>query len=281
MTVGFTLLSAGYCLSSEHHSLKGGRKIPIKFPATVGLIVHPHHGPILFDTGYANFFHEEVRSFPGWLYGKATPVFLNDEETAANQLRRRGIRPEEVSLVILSHFHADHVAGVKDFPNARFACYEQAYQQLQRMNGLRAVTHGYLPGLLPRDFASRAHDLAKLNRVELPEKFRPFTTGVDLLGDRSLVAVDLPGHALGHYGVLVDCQPRPFFLVGDACWHTRAIHENLMPHWLPQHLVFSDRKAYRHSLYQLHQLCQVNPELIIAPAHCAEIYDKYVEHTPL
>jgi glyoxylase-like metal-dependent hydrolase (beta-lactamase superfamily II) len=280
MKVGFTLLAAGYCHSSEHHSLAGGRKLLLKFPGILGLIRHPQHGPILFDTGYGMHFYDEIRQFPGWLYGKATPVFLKEEETAANQLRRRGIRPEDISLVILSHFHADHVAGVKDFPNARFACYEHAYQQLRRMNGLRAVTHGYLGGLLPRDFESRATDLAGLNQVELPPQFRPFTTGVDLLGDRSVVAVDLPGHALGHYGILVDCDPRPFFMVGDACWHGKAYREDLMPHWLPQHLVFSDRHAYRHSLHQLHELCKANPDLIIAPSHCGEVYDQHVEQTP-
>jgi glyoxylase-like metal-dependent hydrolase (beta-lactamase superfamily II) len=278
MTVKFSLLSAGYCLNHENLSMAGGRRIAIKFPAMVGLIEHPQAGPVLFDTGYANYFFEETRGFPGNIYAKITPVYYNEDEGIARQLLARGIKPEDVSLVILSHFHADHVAGVKDFPRARYVCYESAFKQLRVMNPVRALTHGFLPGLLPKDFESRTTALEQGRRVELPEKFRPFTEGVDLFGDRSVVAVDLPGHALGHFGILVDAGPRPYFLVGDACWHSRSVREDLMPHWLPQRIVFSDRHAYRDSLHRLHLLQQGNQDLIIVPSHCGEVYDALVQH---
>lgn len=277
MSVKFTLLSAGYCLNHEHLSIAGGRRVAIKFPAMVGLIEHPKVGPVLFDTGYANYFYQETKAFPGSIYGKLTPVFYEEEQGIARQLLHRGIRADDVSIVILSHYHADHVAGARDFPNARFVCYEEVYRTLSGMGRIRALTHGFLPGLLPRDFESRAWALDTASRVELPEAFRPFTVGVDLFGDRSVVAVDLPGHALGHFGILVDTQPRAVFLVGDACWHSRAIREDRMPHWLPQRLVFSDRHQYRDSLHRLHELHHQNQDLLIIPSHCGEVYDTQVE----
>lgn len=278
MSVDFTLLSAGYCLNHENLSLQGGRRIEIRFPAMVGVIRHPQHGVILFDTGYSQRFFEETRSFPQSVYARLTPVFLREEEPIARQLAARGIRPEEVGLVILSHFHADHTAGARDFPNARFVCYEQTYRQLRRMGSLRQLVNAYLPGLLPSDFESRTEALEHGRVVELPERFRPFTTGVDLLGDRTLVAVDLPGHALGHFGVLVDAQPTPYFLVGDACWHSKSYQEDRMPHWLPQRLLFTDRHAYRDSLHRMHELHKGNPNLVIVPAHCGEVHDALVEN---
>ena len=277
MTVKFHLLSAGYCMNHENLSLAGGRKIEIKFPAMVGLIEHPVAGPVLFDTGYANYFFEETRHFPGNIYGKITPVFYEEEQGIARQLLRRGIKPKDVKMVILSHFHADHVAGARDFPNARFVCYETAFKQLRTMNPVRALAHAFLPGLLPADFESRTTGLEHGTKVELPERFRPFTEGVDLFGDRSVVAVDLPGHALGHFGILLDTEPRPYFLVGDACWHSQSYREDRMPHWLPQRLVFSDRHRYRDSLHRLHALHQGNESLIIVPSHCSEVYDSLVE----
>jgi glyoxylase-like metal-dependent hydrolase (beta-lactamase superfamily II) len=274
MTVKFSLLAAGHCMNHENLSIAGGRRIAIKFPALVGLIEHPKIGPVLFDTGYASHFFDETRSNLGSVYARITPVTFTPEQGIARQLEHRGIRASDVSVVILSHFHADHVAGAKDFPNASFVCYEQAYRQLRAMGPLRALTHAFLPGLLPKDFESRTTALEQGRQVELSERFRPFVTGVDLFGDRSVVAVDLPGHALGHFGILLDTEPKPHFLVGDACWHSESVRENRMPHWLPQRLVFSDRHQYRSTLVDLHTLHQANADLVIVPSHCQEMYEK-------
>jgi len=124
-------MQGGYCEASEHHVLRGKKKKQIRFYATWGHIEHPEHGHILFDTGYTHRFFEETKKFPFNLYAKSTPAFLKPEEEAINQLKAKGIAAKDVSFVIISHFHADHIAGLKDFPNATFICSKTAHDEIK------------------------------------------------------------------------------------------------------------------------------------------------------
>lgn len=49
------------------------------------------------------------------IFGRAATVFVKP----ADLLRRRGIRPEDVTDILVSHHHSDHMEGVVSFPNAR------------------------------------------------------------------------------------------------------------------------------------------------------------------
>ena len=59
------LLKVGSCRHLECLAVRGGRVTPIVFPSLAALIMHPDAGPILFDTGYAEHFHEATQTFPG------------------------------------------------------------------------------------------------------------------------------------------------------------------------------------------------------------------------
>jgi len=274
VTVTLELFAAGYCTHVEAAVLTGGSLRQVKFPSLVGVIRHPRHGVILFDTGYTRRFFAETEAFPARIYRETTPVYYRDEEGVATQLRLRGIDPAEVRLVLLSHFHADHVAGCRDLPNARFVCYELAWRQLRDLTGFAALKQAFLPGLLPPDFEARVQAVEALRLVELPERLRPFEVGADLLGDGSVVVVPLPGHAPGHYGVVVATEPAPTFLVADACWLSRSYRELLFPSPLA-YLIFEDANAYRDSLTRLHQLHKASPQVAILPSHCPEVWAAY------
>lgn len=270
MPVELTMLSAGYCTHPEAVVMRGGRWRSIRFPSLVGVIRHPTRGVILFDTGYTARFFEETRPFPARLYAWTTPVHFKPPEGAAAQLAARGIRAEDVSLVLLSHFHADHVGGARDFPNARFVCSEEAWRRTRGLRGFAAVRKAFLPGLLPPDFTARVAAVEGLRQVELPARLRPFETGADLFGDGSVAIVPLPGHAAGHYGVLLQTEPAPTFLVADACWLSRQYREYLLPHPIVN-LILDDPRAYRESLRRLHELHRRDPLVTILPSHCSEV----------
>ena len=91
----------------------------VRFPSGFAFLHHASEGAVLFDTGYSARFHSETRGFPGSLYAHMTPVHLEDAETAQSQLAAAGISASDVRHVVLSHFHADHIAGLRDFPAAR------------------------------------------------------------------------------------------------------------------------------------------------------------------
>lgn len=263
-------LQAGYCRHPEAMTMAGAGLGQARFPALVGVIRHPVEGLVLFDTGYDPAFLEATRPFPERLYRWLTPPVLGEEESAAAQLRRMGHAPEDVRWVVLSHFHGDHIAGMHAFPNARIACARAGLDAMRSKGRLGALASGVLPALIPADIAARAVFFEDRPRVTLPSALLPFEEGADLFGDGALLAVELPGHCPGHWGLVVRGEDDALhFLTADASWSSRAIRENRPPPALTT--AFLGRTApYRETLERLHRLALRAPEVVLTPAHCRE-----------
>ncbi len=277
MTVSIRLLQAGYCLQSEHLMLAGGAWRTVQFPALLALLVHPRHGAILYDTGYSQRFFSETRRWPYSLYARLTPVVLRPEELAVAQLRRLGLSAGDVRTVVISHFHADHVGALRDFPRADFRFWADGYAAVRGRQGFGALRAGYLPGLLPSDFDERARPLDAGAARPLPARYAPFQHGIDLFGDESVIAVALPGHAAGQLGLFVNADDgQRYFLVADACWHRRAYQELRFPHPIAN-LLFSDPAHYRQTVRQLAVFSRQQPDCHIIPSHCTDTRDRYVQ----
>lgn len=266
MTLHFRLLEAGCTWHPEISIYQGGSWKSCRFPASVVYIEHPRHGRILFDTGYSARFHEATAHFPEKLYALVTPVNLRPEETAVYQLSRLGIAAESIDYVIISHFHADHVAGLADFPRARYLFIDSAYREVMSYSRFQAVRKGFLKSLLPADFERRAQALLPSQAKAVVSCLGHFPQ-FDLFQDGSLIGVALPGHAPGHMGLWLNQSPRPLFFVADACWLMRQIQENRAPTRLAS-LVMEDPGQYRSTIADLHRLYTKHPELQIVPCHC-------------
>jgi glyoxylase-like metal-dependent hydrolase (beta-lactamase superfamily II) len=271
-SVRIELLEVGHCMHPEHVVLQNKRFAPLRFPALVALIHHPVHGPILYDTGYSPRFIEATRPFPERLYAWVTPITIDPERTAVAQLAKRGIRPSDVRFVIVSHFHADHVAGLMDFPSARFIYFQSALSSFASLGRVRGTAAGFLRALLPHDLEARAEALAPFERsVALPPECAPFTRGCDLFGDGSLVAVELPGHVDGQLGLFSRSEDGSFdFLVADACWTSASLRKKQLPHPITRAL-FSDYGIYEATLGRIAELSMRAPEVRIIPSHCDEV----------
>jgi glyoxylase-like metal-dependent hydrolase (beta-lactamase superfamily II) len=255
-------------------TIRGGRWRTVDFPALVALIVHPVHGPILYDTGYADRFEIETARFPERLYRWLTPMELPGEERLGAQLGRLGVRLDDVERVLISHLHADHVAGLRDLPRAGFTALEAdvAGHLDGSLSRWQALRRGVLPGLLPPDFGARLTLADGRPPVALGPSWAPFEQGYDLFGDRSLIGIALPGHSPAQLGVLLrTTQDRLVLLAADSCWSARAWREQRMPSILARP-VFADWHAYRRTLAGLRQIASRNPDLAIIPSHCAATF---------
>jgi glyoxylase-like metal-dependent hydrolase (beta-lactamase superfamily II) len=272
MQLKLTLMSDGWCEQLEHIAISGGKFQNIRFSSMFALIEHPTLGPILFDTGYTQRFFAETERFPARLYRMVTPVQLLASGGAVTQLQARGIRPEAVKHIIISHFHADHVGGLCDFPNAQFHCSQVGFAAVEKLRGWRALRQAFLRGLLPSDFVQRAAFVEDAPVKSLSASYKPFLDGFDLFGDGSVLAIPLPGHATGQIGIIFNAAGgQEYLLAADACWLSRQYRDALMPHGVVRLLV--DWSAYRDTLKQLHHLHQNHPSLRILPTHCAEIWN--------
>lgn len=274
MNLSFSLLCAGYCTHREKMSMRSGSWKTVKFPALFALIEHPSLGILLFDTGYAERFFEETKRFPYSLYASITPVFFNDSESAANQLTERGIDPDDVSYVIVSHFHADHIAGLRDFPKAKFLCMRKTFESIKGKKGFSAVREGVIPNLIPNDFESRAIFVDDRELVSLPPELKVFEKGYDVFGDGSIYAVDLTGHAIGQMGIyFIDLSGRSIFLCADAVWSSKAYRDAMKPHPFA-YVLFPDRGKYDENFTKLNLLYKANQGMLIIPTHCTEAWEE-------
>ncbi|MEQ8415597.1 MAG: MBL fold metallo-hydrolase [Imperialibacter sp.] len=264
--VSFELKSAGYCTASWHHAQKGAPKKTIRFYATYAVIKHPKHGVILFDTGYAKRFFSSTANYPYKLYRAFTPVFIKPEEEAAAQLKANGIQPEDVRYIIVSHFHADHIGGLRDFPNARFICDRAAYNDIKGKSGFGALKKGFLPAQMPEDFEERSDFIDIEKGTSKDEHLGALH---DLLDDGSIFLTRLDGHAQGQLGALLATENGQVFLISDAAWLKPAYTDLKLPHPIVR-LFFDSWADYEASLNRVHNFHKAHPDTLIIPCHCLD-----------
>jgi glyoxylase-like metal-dependent hydrolase (beta-lactamase superfamily II) len=263
------LYEAGYCTHPELATVSDGSWRACEFPALVARLDHPQHGPVLFDTGYSRHFFRATARFPECLYRTVTPVHLAPGASLAAQLEREGVDPAAIRWVVLSHLHGDHVGGLADFPNARIALARAAWADQNARGRIGALRKGLLPALVDEAAQARLAFFEDLPARALDGPLARFGIGHDLFGDGSVLAIELPGHAAGHYGLLFHDAQGPVFLIADASWSSRAVREGLSPPafvtgWL------GDTEQYRRTLAHLHALTKEAPHLRLVPAHCSE-----------
>jgi len=209
------ILQVGSCRFPDFLFRKNGAFTMRHFPALVGLL-HTSEGYILFDTGYSTHFKQACGKFPNCLYGLVTPIQLSKEQMLTSQLNERGIHEDEVSQIYLSHFHADHVAGLKDFPNATIVYPALALEAYQYLSKWEQVKQGFIAELLPEDFAERS----------LPKNAEPLMGGKV---SEPVQLVGLAGHSPHHAGLLITTLDVEILLAGDAFWTQDELYgrENL------------------------------------------------------
>ncbi|WP_377506874.1 MBL fold metallo-hydrolase [Octadecabacter sp. R77987] len=207
----------------------------LRLPVRWGLFQHPVAGWVMIDTGYTPAaVSAQGRSLGLRAYGAALrPQLLATGQPDA-VLARLGLRPADIGLVIVTHFHADHVSGLRDFPQARFIA---AYGAVRARGYLANMRHGVFAELLPPDFDARMADVAGLEVIE-----RAGVRGGDMFGDGSVLTVPLPGHAKGHFGLLFPDLERPFLYAVDAAWVRAAIMQDAAPGF-PARLISDDHAA--------------------------------------
>lgn len=267
--VGFRWLERGSCRHPEALTIRGGSLCAVDFPALVGVIEHPARGLLLFDTGYDPAFVTATQPLPERLYRWATPVDLPPDIAWRAWLTSHGIDETRIAGTIVSHFHGDHVAGMRHLAHVPMYCARAGLETLRRPGRFRRVRQGLLAELVPPELDGRARFFEEAPLRQLPGAFAPFDEGRDILGDGSLLAVELPGHCAGHWGLALRTEAdRHVLLAADAVWSAAAIEGCRPPPWLTTALL-GDTRSYRATLSRLHAARRANGELAILPSHCA------------
>ena len=240
--------------------LRGGGWRKVRLRVRCGLIDHPRWGPVLIDAGYGPRATEAPgRSWRLRLYARMVGMVLNPLESPLAMLADHGFLPEDVKLVLLTHLHADHVAYLRDLPEARFVVDDHVAGRLR---------HGVFEELLPDDFAERCVNIADHATADLPFGMGH---GFDVLGDGSALAVRLPGHLAGHYGI---CFPgeTPLLYAADAQWMRDAVLQDRAPGF-PASLIAEDRQAMAESVAFARRFVQHGGDLVLCHDPAPTEYD--------
>ncbi len=223
-----------------------------QFPSGVFLYDAPDGRRVLFDTGYAT--GDWDTGWRGAVYRRLLPPIVDEEDDVAAQLRAVGVEPASVTHVVLSHLHPDHVGGVRRFPSATFVLTEGTLRTLAEPR----LRTGVLTGLLPAWFATAARTLLGPGDFRTVDVAGVPLRAADLLGDGAYLVVDLPGHADGHVGALVEGR---VLLAGDAAWGSDLLEATGSMRRLPR-LVQHDPERYAQTAATLRALADAGIRIV-------------------
>lgn len=266
MTVSVRFFNSGYC--RQGNAMSGGKGWKWRrYYAVFLLVSHPVKGSFLVDTGYSQDFFDATRWGMGLLSRWMLPATLDQHHDAAGVLRSCGVDPETVRSIFITHFHADHISGLKRFPNARFIARCSAWSHLASLSAWRKSQELFFPALMPIDFEQRA-DWVEETDFTVSSSILPGFRSFDFWGDGSMFLVDLPGHAIGQYGLFFPGVSRPMLYLVDAAWNLEAMRLGRM---IPSALMFlqHDAKAYRETWAKLRSL-QAEDRIDMVACHCRE-----------
>jgi len=248
-----TTFEVGYCTHIACIAQRGAGLRICKFPARAYLL-EVGSRRWLWDTGYSTHFQEQTKGGLFRVYRHVTPVYFDPRESLVEQLRSIGLAGNDIQGLILSHFHADHIAGLRDFDSVAFICSGQGWHQTRTLRGLAALKQAFIPGLIPSSFETRLQFIESFPRIELSAQLTPFDQGYELPGsDGQIVLVPLPGHAAGHIGAFILTDEGWTLLASDAGWSAQSYQSTRGPSLLANALM-ADSRAYYSTLGRLNRL---------------------------
>ena len=140
--------------------------------------------------------------------------------------------PKDVTTIILSHVHWDHVGTPDDFPNAHFIVGSGTMHLLAHGGGPLYPAELFNPDELPTDRTSELPHVCEKHESGAYAKQTPalvwrplagFSAAIDFYADGSLYLIDAPGHLPGHINLLARTGPRKWIYLGGDCCHDPRI----------------------------------------------------------
>ena len=240
--------------------LTGRPEMTVPVPAF--LIRHPSAGAILVDTGlHPSIATDGSENFGrlGTRFGK--PALAAGEDVPA-QLRKRGLDPGEIPVVVMTHMHIDHTSAISEFPNSTFVVSETEWDAAA--TGSRPTLNGYRRPHFDYAFDYRTVDF---DRGGI-DSYATFGRTFDLFGDGSIHLAYTPGHSAGHMSVIARLKERDFVIGGDATYTTGQLDGSapLAPRPFDAH-------NSRRSLQELKLFKREFPNAIVTPGHDPAFYE--------
>ncbi len=218
------VLHCGYIRIAKELQDNGGRfstditksmltpdKERVTLPVCAYLIEH-RTGIFLVDTGLSRDISPEgvydskaaCRVLPRHLASLYHP-YVPKGATVREQLDARGIKPEDIKAILITHFDADHVAGLRSLSDAQriIVPEDEAYWSVRTRYRMRQARELWEAVGYERMFF-RGYPLGPMHKA------------IDVTGDGSIMMVSLPGHTDGQVGVIVKEGGKYVLIAADS-----------------------------------------------------------------
>lgn len=234
------------------------------------LLVESDAGLVLIDTGFGTRDCDDPGRF-GHIRRRLIRPRLDHDETAIRQIERLGFQSSDVRHIVVTHFDADHIGGLADFPDARVHV-----TATEAFAAMRSTSFHNRIRFRPQQWA---HGPKLVEHDVDGEAWRGFAAAKELteIGP-GFVLISLPGHTEGHACVAVDAGHRWLLHGGDSFYHPGTIGDSLPTPKLTallEKLVASDRKKVRQNHARLTELYRGgHPDLMMLCSHDTALYEQ-------
>ncbi len=211
-------------LRNSARQLMAADRDRVTLPVFAYLIEHPK-GPVLVDTGWcreispegiydAKAAAEVLPSHLAALFHPSVPKGMAIHE----QLSAMGIRPEDLTCVLLTHLDADHTAGLRHVSGAKriLVPEDEYFWSCRTVYKARQPAELWIRYITERPFYRGA-------------PLGPNRGVIDVFGDESVQMVNVPGHTDGQAAVLVRNGGKFVLLAADAAYSPRNWREMITP----------------------------------------------------
>lgn len=185
---------------------------------------------------------------------QAIGLKLNPNLAAINQFKNKGLDPNCVTDIVVTHLDCDHISGLADFPKARVHLSQEEYQNYLSDNPR------YIRTLM-------SHDPMLIQYQPSTSTWNGLEVRKVAIEGMEIYLTPLFGHTLGHCGVIYYADAQWWFYIGDAYY----IREELTNEKHPVHELTTaradDNTLRLESLKRIKQFISDYPEVNVYGYH--------------
>jgi N-acyl homoserine lactone hydrolase len=206
-------LDCGHSLANDESVWTPGENVgrSIEFSSTCWLLRHGSEW-VLWDTGVPQATLNDPK---GWSTLPKLIVYHLDK-TITGQLAGIGLKTSDITYVVLSHTHGDHIGNVGLFPDSTIVMQRAEYSWIHSPNGTN-------------DNVNQLMALAR-KLLGTPKHLQLIDGDRDMFGDGSIALISTPGHTPGSQSLMVHLKNSGFIILsGDVVHLEENFEKDIVP----------------------------------------------------